>query len=99
MFRLGSCILKKEVDNRRKIIVVHTENIASKTFLNGYSILSKELTDLEENVSSIGEEQLNLWLGENHMKQESQDPVENHTKQELKDHWIVIRIDGCNFSR
>ena len=99
MFRLGSCIVKTEVDNRRKIIVVHTENIASKTFLNGYSILSKELTDLEENVSSIGEEQLNLWRGENHMKQESQDQIENHMKQESKDHWIVIRIDGCRFSR
>ncbi|PWA89950.1 class II aminoacyl-tRNA and biotin synthetases superfamily protein [Artemisia annua] len=99
MFRQGSCILKTEVDNKRKIIIVHTENIASTTFLNGYSILSKELTDLEENVSSIGEEQLNLWRGENHMNQESKDLVEKNMKQESQDHWIVIRIDGCHFSR
>ena len=99
MFCQGSCILKAKYGDRRKIIVVHTENIASTTFLNGYSILSKELTDLEENVSSIGEEQLNLWRAENHLKQESQDGVENHMEQESQDHWLVIRIDGCNFSR
>ncbi|GKA36076.1 hypothetical protein Tco_0722567 [Tanacetum coccineum] len=61
------------------------ENIASTTFLNGCSILSKELTDLEENASNIGEEHLNLWRGEKQMKQ---------------DHWIIQqdneRINAVN---
>ncbi|GKC04623.1 hypothetical protein Tco_0996233 [Tanacetum coccineum] len=38
----------------------HAENIASRAFLNGYSmVLSKELNGLDENVLSIGEEHLN----------------------------------------
>nr|GEX28652.1 tRNA(His) guanylyltransferase 1-like isoform X1 [Tanacetum cinerariifolium] len=84
MFRLGSCILKTLVDNRRKIIVVHAENIASRAFLNSHSILFKELTGLDENAVSIGEKQLNIWREKNGMK---------------KDHWIVVRINRCCSSR
>nr|GFB89748.1 hypothetical protein [Tanacetum cinerariifolium] len=83
-FRLGSCIFKTVVDDRQEIIVVHAENIASRAFLNDYSmILSKELTGFDENALSIGEEHLNLWRVENRMKQ---------------DGWVVVRIDGCRFS-
>ncbi|GJV67210.1 tRNA(His) guanylyltransferase 1 isoform X1 [Tanacetum coccineum] len=102
MFRQGSCILKTVVDDRRQIIVVHAENIASRAFLNSHSILFKELTGLDENASIIGERQLNLWRVENDKKQElvesdkKQEQVENDKKQ---DHWIVVRIDGCRFSR
>ncbi|PWA94478.1 tRNAHis guanylyltransferase [Artemisia annua] len=84
MFRQGSCVLKTIVNDRRKVITVHTEDIASATFLNCYSIVSKELTDLEENASRIGEKHLNLCWVEKKMEQ---------------DHWIVVRIDGCRFSR
>ncbi|GJU66125.1 tRNA(His) guanylyltransferase 1-like protein isoform X1 [Tanacetum coccineum] len=111
MFRQGSCILKTVVDDRRQIIVVHAENIASRAFLNSHSILFKELTGLDENASIIGERQLNLWRVENDKKQElvesdkKQEQVENDKKQEQvendkkQDHWIVVRIDGCRFSR
>ncbi|GJS56896.1 tRNA(His) guanylyltransferase 1-like protein isoform X1 [Tanacetum coccineum] len=86
IFCQGSCILRTEIEDedKRKVITVQAKKIASKNFLNGYPCLSENLTDLKQNASSIGEKHLNKWRVEHQMKQ---------------DRWIVIRIDGCSFSR
>ncbi|PWA94480.1 tRNAHis guanylyltransferase [Artemisia annua] len=84
IFRQGSCILRTEIEDKRKVITVQAKNIASKHFLNGYSYLSEELNGLKQNASSIGIKDLNKWRDEHKIKQ---------------NRWIVIRVDGCSFSR
>nr|GEV85308.1 tRNA(His) guanylyltransferase 1-like isoform X1 [Tanacetum cinerariifolium] len=72
IFCQGSCILRTEIEDedKRKVITVQAKKIASKNFLNGYSFLSEELTDLMQNASSIDEKHLNKWRVEHQMKQD-----------------------------
>ncbi|KAI7740749.1 hypothetical protein M8C21_033930 [Ambrosia artemisiifolia] len=98
MYRQGSCILKTEVDEtvkipdnespvkrlRKMVKIVHSENIASRSFWNDYSYLCKELGCFEQNVNNIKHEYLKLFQSENKL---------------LPFTWIVIRIDGSHFHR
>nr|XP_043623992.1 tRNA(His) guanylyltransferase 1-like isoform X2 [Erigeron canadensis] len=98
MYRQGSCILKTEVNEtlkiyeneapvkrlRKKAIVVHSENIASRSFWNGYSCLCKELGSLEQNVNNIKAEYVKSFQSDNKL---------------LPFTWIVVRIDGSHFHR
>ncbi|KAL8189424.1 hypothetical protein R6Q57_028990 [Mikania cordata] len=99
MYRQGSCILKTEVvDETVKILenespvkrlkktvkIVHSENIASRSFWNDFSHLCKELGCFEQNVNNIKHEFVKLFQSENKL---------------LPFTWIVIRIDGSHFHR
>ncbi|KAJ9544816.1 hypothetical protein OSB04_024523 [Centaurea solstitialis] len=98
MFRQGSCVLKTEVDDtlkisgneppvkrlRKKVIVVHSENITSRSFWNEYSCLCKEIGSFEQNVNNIKQEYVKSFQSENKL---------------LPFTWIVIRIDGSHFHR
>ncbi|GJW96693.1 tRNA(His) guanylyltransferase 1-like protein isoform X2 [Tanacetum coccineum] len=69
---------------RKRIIVVHSENIASKSFWNGYSCLCKEIGRFEQNVNNIKPEYIKLF---------------QFDKKLLPFTWTVIRIDGSHFHR
>ncbi|KAI3681852.1 hypothetical protein L6452_36657 [Arctium lappa] len=98
MYRQGSCVLKTEVDDtlkipdneapvkrlRKKVIIVHSENIASRSFWNDYSCLCKEIGGFEQNVNNIKQEYVKSFQSENKL---------------LPFTWIVIRIDGSHFHR
>nr|GEW55075.1 tRNA(His) guanylyltransferase 1 [Tanacetum cinerariifolium] len=98
MYRQGSCILRTEVDEtfdiddneapvirlRKRLIVVHSENIASKSFWNGYSCLCKDIGRFEQNVNNIKPEYIKLF---------------QFDKKLLPFTWTVIRIDGSHFHR
>ncbi|KAI3711278.1 hypothetical protein L2E82_41253 [Cichorium intybus] len=93
MYRQGSCVLKTEVHDtlkihvkrlQKKVIIVHSENIASRSFWNDYSCLCKDLSGFEQNVNNIKPEYMKLFQSENKL---------------LPFTWIVIRIDGSHFHR
>ncbi|KVH89038.1 Thg1 C-terminal domain-containing protein [Cynara cardunculus var. scolymus] len=79
MYRQGSCVLKTEVDDtlkisnneapvkrlRKKVIIVHSENIASRSFWNDYSCLCKEIGGFEQNVNNIKQEYVKSFQSEN----------------------------------
>ncbi|XP_024992428.1 tRNA(His) guanylyltransferase 1-like isoform X2 [Cynara cardunculus var. scolymus] len=69
---------------RKKVIIVHSENIASRSFWNDYSCLCKEIGGFEQNVNNIKQEYVKSFQSENKL---------------LPFTWIVIRIDGSHFHR
>ncbi|XP_071717656.1 tRNA(His) guanylyltransferase 1-like [Rutidosis leptorrhynchoides] len=98
IYRQGSCVLKTEVDETvkthndgalvkrllKKVIIFHSENIASRSFWSDYSCLCKELGSFEQNMNNMKREYLKLFEFENKL---------------LPFTWIVIRIDGSHFHR
>lgn len=69
---------------RRKARIVHSENIARKSFWNGHSCLLKELGRFDEDVGKIKPDYVRSFVFENKL---------------IPSTWIVIRIDGCHFHR
>ncbi|XP_038707365.1 tRNA(His) guanylyltransferase 2-like isoform X1 [Tripterygium wilfordii] len=98
IFRQGSCIFKTEVEDivkfkedgtpvkrlRRKARVVHSENIAGKSFWNEQPGLLKELGAFVGNIDKIEPDYFRPFLFENGL---------------MPSTWIVIRLDGCHFHR
>ena len=69
---------------RKKVIIVHSENITSRSFWNDHSCLCKEIGSFEQNVNNIKQEYVKSFQSENKL---------------LPFTWIVIRIDGSHFHR
>ncbi|GLU13218.1 hypothetical protein SLE2022_298630 [Rubroshorea leprosula] len=98
MFRQGSCILKKKVEDivkysedgtpvkrlRRKVIDINSKNIASRSFWNENPSLLEELGSFTQDVDKIKPDYIRSFLFENKL---------------MPSTWIVIRIDGCHFHR
>ncbi|KAB1210438.1 tRNA(His) guanylyltransferase 1 [Morella rubra] len=98
MYRQGSCILKTKVEEnvkcnengtpvkrlRRKARIVHSEDIAGRSFWNEHPSLLKEVGGFSEEVDKIRLEYVRLFQFENKL---------------MPSTWIVIRIDGCHFHR
>ncbi|KAG6397436.1 hypothetical protein SASPL_143603 [Salvia splendens] len=99
MFRQGTCTLKTEVEDivkykddgfpvkrtRRKVLRVHSENIASKRFWKEKSCLSKEeLDQFCDNLNKTRPEYVKSFQYESRL---------------MLSTWIVVRIDGCHFHR
>ncbi|KAK4485986.1 hypothetical protein RD792_008641 [Penstemon davidsonii] len=98
IFRQGTCALKAEVEDivkfkddgcpvkrpRKKVITVHSENIASRRFWNDQSCLSKELGQFTEDLNKPKTEYIKSFQYESRL---------------IPSTWVVIRIDGCHFHR
>ncbi|KAL0350026.1 UNVERIFIED_CONTAM: tRNA(His) guanylyltransferase 1 [Sesamum radiatum] len=98
IFRQGTCTLKTEVEDivkykddgcpvkrlRRKVITVHSENIASRRFWNDQLCLPNELGPFTEDLNKTMPEYLKSFQYESKL---------------MPCTWIVIRIDGCHFHR
>ncbi|XP_052197705.1 tRNA(His) guanylyltransferase 2-like isoform X3 [Diospyros lotus] len=98
IFRQGSCVLKIEVEDivkyanngnpikrvRRKVIMVHSGNIASRSFWNSHSCLLKELGSFAEDINKVKPEFVKSFQFEQKL---------------MPFTWIVVRIDGCHFHR
>ncbi|KAG8383435.1 hypothetical protein BUALT_Bualt04G0012900 [Buddleja alternifolia] len=98
IFRQGTCALKIEVEDivkykddgypvkrpRRKVITVHSGNIAARRFWNDQSCLLKELGQFTEDLNRAKPEYLKSFQYESRL---------------MPNTWIVIRIDGCHFHR
>ncbi|KAL7230415.1 hypothetical protein ACSBR2_008825 [Camellia fascicularis] len=98
MFRQGSCVLKTEMEDivkynddgtpikrlRRKVIVVHSESIASRSFWNGHSYLLKDVGSFEDDINKVKPEYIKAFQFEHKL---------------MPSTWIVVRIDGCHFHR
>ncbi|XP_019238560.1 PREDICTED: tRNA(His) guanylyltransferase 1-like isoform X2 [Nicotiana attenuata] len=69
---------------RKKAVIVHSENIATKGFWNNYSCLTEELGLLAEGINKIKPEYLRSFQFESKL---------------MLSTWIVVRIDGCHFHR
>ncbi|XAR73270.1 tRNA(His) guanylyltransferase [Bertholletia excelsa] len=96
IFRQGSCVLKTQMEDivkynsngipikkmQRKVILVHSRNIASRSFWNGHSFLCKEVGSFEKDVSKVKSEYVKAFQFERKL---------------MPSTWIVIRIDGCHF--
>ncbi|PHT65661.1 tRNA(His) guanylyltransferase 2, partial [Capsicum annuum] len=98
IFRQGSCAIKIKVDDivkyrengtsvkrpRKKAIIVHSENVATKRFWNNHSCLTEELGSLTEGINKIKPEYLRSFQFESSL---------------MLSTWIVVRVDGCHFHR
>ncbi|XP_010522200.1 PREDICTED: tRNA(His) guanylyltransferase 1-like isoform X2 [Tarenaya hassleriana] len=98
LFRQGSCLYKTKVEEtvkhdengnpikrlRRRAILVHSENIAGKSFWNEQLSLHKDLGHFTVEVSSIERDYVRSFEFENRL---------------LPLTWVVVRIDGCHFHR
>ncbi|KAG5611842.1 hypothetical protein H5410_023123 [Solanum commersonii] len=98
IFRQGSCAIKIKVDDivkyredgtpvkrpRKKAIIVHSENVATKRFWNNYTCLTEELGSLAEGINKIKPEYLRSFQFESRL---------------MLSTWIVVRVDGCHFHR
>ncbi|XP_073119038.1 tRNA(His) guanylyltransferase 2-like isoform X2 [Henckelia pumila] len=98
IFRQGTCALRTEVEvsvknkddccpikrSKRRVTLVHMENIASRRFWNDQLYLLKELGYFSEDVNKTKTEYLKSFQYESRL---------------LLSTWIVIRIDGCHFHR
>ncbi|KAL8473683.1 hypothetical protein ACS0TY_030508 [Phlomoides rotata] len=98
IFRQGTCTLKTEVEDivkykddgcpvkrlRKKVIMVHSENIASMRFWRKQLSLSKELGQFTADINKTRPEYVKSFL---------------HESKLLPYTWIIIRIDGCHFHR
>lgn len=69
---------------RRKARIVHSEDIAGRSFWNEHPSLLKEVGGFTEEVDKIKPEYVRLFQFENKL---------------MPSTWIVIRIDGCHFHR
>uniref|UniRef100_A0A3Q7G4C9 tRNA(His) guanylyltransferase n=1 Tax=Solanum lycopersicum TaxID=4081 RepID=A0A3Q7G4C9_SOLLC len=98
IFRQGSCAVKIKVDDtvkyredgtpvkrpRKKAVIVHSENVATKRFWNNYTCLTEELGSLAEGINKIKPEYLRSFQFESRL---------------MLSIWIVVRVDGCHFHR
>ncbi|XP_021740480.1 tRNA(His) guanylyltransferase 2-like isoform X1 [Chenopodium quinoa] len=98
MLRQGTCLFKTQIEEvvkykengdpikrlRRKIMEVHSDNIAGKSFWNQHSSLLSELGRFEEDIHKIRPEYVESFLFEDKL---------------MLSTWIVVRIDGCHFHR
>ncbi|KAK7361954.1 hypothetical protein VNO77_04050 [Canavalia gladiata] len=98
IFRQGSCVLKTIVEdivkytdngapikrNRRKIITVHSKNIASARFWNEQTVPLKELGGFVEQINNVNPEYVRSFEFDSKL---------------MPSTWIVVRIDGCHFHR
>ncbi|KAF3661102.1 tRNA(His) guanylyltransferase 2 [Capsicum annuum] len=69
---------------RKKAIIVHSENVATKRFWNNHSCLTEELGSLTEGINKIKPEYLRSFQFESSL---------------MLSTWIVVRVDGCHFHR
>ncbi|KAK2968683.1 hypothetical protein RJ640_013101, partial [Escallonia rubra] len=69
---------------RRKVIIVHSENIAARNFWNAQLYLLKELGCFRQEMNKIKPENVKSFQFENKL---------------MPFTWIVVRIDGCHFHR
>lgn len=98
MVRQGSCILKTQVEDivkynengapikrlRKKASIVHSKNIAGKSFWNEHPKLLKELGGFVNDIGKVEPDFIRSFQFETKL---------------LPSTWIVIRIDGCHFHR
>ncbi|GER35126.1 tRNA(His) guanylyltransferase 1 [Striga asiatica] len=98
IFRQGTCVLKIEVEDivkykddgdpvkrhKRKVITVHSKNIASRSFWNGHLCLSKELGEFVKDLNKTESDYVRSF---------------QYKRKLMPFTWIVIRIDGCHFHR
>ncbi|GAB4834626.1 tRNA-His guanylyltransferase [Ancistrocladus abbreviatus] len=98
IFRQGSFVLNTKVEDivkysengtpvkrlRRKALVVHSENIAGRSFWNEHPNLPMELGGFAEDMKKIDPDYVRSFLFESKL---------------MPSTWIVIRIDGCHFHR
>ncbi|XP_031124627.1 tRNA(His) guanylyltransferase 1-like isoform X1 [Ipomoea triloba] len=98
IFRQGSCALRKEIEDivkyqedgtpvrrrRKKVIIVHSENITARSFWNDQQSLSKDVGSFGECIENIKPEYIKSFQFESRL---------------MPSTWIVIRIDGCHFHR
>ncbi|XP_073294213.1 tRNA(His) guanylyltransferase 1-like isoform X4 [Primulina huaijiensis] len=70
--------------SKRRVTIVHMENIASRRFWNDQLYLLKELGHFSKDVNKTKTEYLKSFQYESRL---------------LLSTWIVIRIDGCHFHR
>ncbi|KAK2999786.1 hypothetical protein RJ639_023532, partial [Escallonia herrerae] len=69
---------------RRKVIIIHLENIAARNFWNAQLCLVKELGCFRQEMNKIKPEYVKSFQFENKL---------------MPFTWIVVRIDGCHFHR
>ncbi|KAM5562640.1 tRNA(His) guanylyltransferase 1 [Rosa sericea] len=98
IFRQGSCILKTEVievvkhnENgspverlRKKLRILHSKNIAGRSFWNEHTSLRNELCIFTKDIGKVEPDYLKSF---------------QFGKKLMPSMWIVIRIDGCHFHR
>lgn len=83
-FRDDGCAVKRP---RRKIITVHSKNIASRRFWNELPILVKELGQYTEDLNRPNPDYIKAF-----QRDCCFEPC-------LASTWVVIRVDGCHFHR
>lgn len=69
---------------RKKAVIVHSENVATKKFWNNYTCLTEELGSFTEVINKIKPEYLRSFQFESRL---------------MLSTWIVVRVDGCHFHR
>ncbi|EOA26904.1 hypothetical protein CARUB_v10022993mg [Capsella rubella] len=98
LFRQGSCLFKTKVEEtvkhdengnpvkrlRRRETLVHSENIAARSFWNEHSSLHKDLGHFPKDIGKIEPDYVKSFQFENRL---------------LPLTWVVLRIDGCHFHR
>ncbi|KAL5555840.1 hypothetical protein UlMin_038076 [Ulmus minor] len=98
MVRQGACIVKTQVEDivkynengapvkrlRRKAKIVHSKNIAGKSFWSEHPNLLKELGGFAEDIGKVEPDYIRSFQFETKL---------------LPSTWVVIRIDGCHFHR
>ncbi|XP_057774974.1 tRNA(His) guanylyltransferase 1-like isoform X3 [Salvia miltiorrhiza] len=80
-YKDDGCPVKRR---RRKVITVHSENIASKRFWNEKLCLLKELGQFTEDLNKTRPEYIKSFQYESRL---------------MLSTWIVVRVDGCHFHR
>uniref|UniRef100_A0A7N0TZG9 tRNA(His) guanylyltransferase n=1 Tax=Kalanchoe fedtschenkoi TaxID=63787 RepID=A0A7N0TZG9_KALFE len=98
IFRQGSFVMKGKVEeivkfskngspvrrSRRKVVVIHSENITSTSFWNSHSTLLEELGSIAKHSGKNTSDFVRSFQSENKL---------------MLSTWIVVRIDGCHFHR
>ncbi|KAG7568644.1 tRNAHis guanylyltransferase catalytic domain [Arabidopsis thaliana x Arabidopsis arenosa] len=98
LFRQGSCLFKTKVEEtvkhdengnpvkrlRRRETLVHSENIAGRSFWNEHSSLHKDLGHFAKDIGKIEPDYVKSFQFESRL---------------LPLTWVVVRIDGCHFHR
>ncbi|KAH0925653.1 hypothetical protein HID58_017909 [Brassica napus] len=98
LFRQGSCLFKKKVEEtvkhdengnpvkrlRRKAVLVHSENIAARSFWNEHPSLYNDLGHFSKDIGRVEPDFVRSFQFENKL---------------LPLTWVVVRIDGSHFHR
>lgn len=69
---------------RNKVRIVHSKNIAGRSFWNDHPYLQKELGVFEEDTGIVNLDYVKSF---------------QFVRKLIPSTWIVIRIDGCHFHR